>query len=105
LTGTLVRPPKNGISVDAPQLRGRQVDQMDGQCVAGLGTLDQQRPGLRVEVPRVQRRGRDVISGGDPSAVGVLGPQRQDRPGLIRITGSAPPNVYRYWSGVGMKVT
>jgi hypothetical protein len=50
---------------------------VDGQCVAGFGTLDPERSGLRVEIFGVQRGAGDVGSAGDTAAVGILGPQRQ----------------------------
>ena len=63
----------------APAPRRREVHQVYRQGVSGLGALDPERAGLRIEVLGVQRRAGHVVSAGDPAAVGVLGPQRQHR--------------------------
>ena len=99
----LVSPPKNGIAAETPQSRaGSSVDEVQRQGVAGLGALDEERPGLRVDVAQVDLLAGQV--GGRPqrAAERVVGPQPQRRArAATRCSGATPPKVNAYCSNDG----
>ena len=95
-------PPKNGIAADAPQSRaGSSDDEVQHQGVAGLGALDVERAGLRVDEAQVDLLARQVVDAAQDTAERVVGPEPQRRAGLDRMAGDAPPKVYAYCSRVG----
>ena len=55
------------------------------QGVAGLGALDVERPGLRVDEPQVDLLARQVVDAAQHAAERVVGPEPQRGPGLMRI--------------------
>src|SRR3954453_15240558 len=54
-----------------------QRDEVESQGVAGLGALDVERPGLRVDEPQVHLLARQVVDAAQDTVEGVLGPQPQ----------------------------
>ena len=64
----------------APVARGREVDQVEHQGVAGFGAAHRERAGLRVEEARVEGPGRHVGDRADLPAEGVVAPQAQHVP-------------------------
>ena len=71
--------------------------------VTGFGAPDEEGAGLGIEVVRGQRCRGEVGRRLEASAVGILTPQGEHRAGIIVSTGSSPPKVKPYWSGVGVK--
>ena len=94
MRSVLVMPPKNGIAAEAPQSRaGSSDDQVQHQRVAGLGALDVERPGLRVDEPQVDLRAdrSSTLRRAPPNASSDH--SRSAVPGWMRITGATPPKV------------
>jgi hypothetical protein len=76
-------PPKNGdVRRGAPVARRLEAHQVQRQRVAGLGPLDVEGPGLRVDVPQVDLLAGQVGGRAQRAAEGVVGPQPQRRPRL-----------------------
>ena len=101
-----VSPPKNGIAADAPQSRaGVQLDEVEREGVAGLGALDVERAGLRVDERQVDLRARQVV---DAAQIGRRTRRRTTAAARCRAvpcaTGATPPNVYAYCSRVGREL-
>ena len=57
---------------------------MDCDDITGVGTPDEERSGLGIEIGRGQRSRGEIGSRSDPAAVGILTPQGEHRPGIDR---------------------
>ena len=78
------RPEERHGTAHPPGLAGLDRDEMHSQRVPGHRTVNVERPGLRIEHPRIAYLAGHIRGGAHPAAEAVEGPGGQNRPGTHR---------------------